>query len=107
MIGFQLENKIRSPYYEFDNEKVRYEHRFSAFNVLLTPPLVQYSEFYEMTSRLKEAGVDSLYFSASKLYHQARTVLESITNPDNEVRSTNRILFNILHSKLTDDLYYR
>lgn len=86
MIGFQLEDKIRSPYYEFDNEKVRYEHRFSAFNVLMTPPLVQYSEFYEMTNRLKETGVDSLYFSASKLCHQARTVLESIANPDNEVK---------------------
>lgn len=85
MIGFQLEEKIRKPYYEFDNEKVRYEHRFSAFSVLMTPPIVQYSEFYEMTMRLKETGVDMLYFSASKLYHQARTVLESISTPDQEV----------------------
>lgn len=104
MIGFQLEDKIRPPYYEFDNEKVRYDHRFSAFNVLLTPPLVQYSEFYEMTNRLKETGVDSLYFSASKLYHQARTVLESITNPDNEVNAllkvvkTNFVVLKVLAS---------
>ena len=85
IIGFQLEDKIKSPYFEFDNEKVRYEHRFSAFNVLMTPPLVQYSEFYENTTRLKEAGVDTLYLAATKLFHQARTVLESIPNPDQEV----------------------
>lgn len=85
MIGFQLEDKIRTPYYEFDNEKVRYEHRFLAFSMLMTPPLVQYVDFHEMTTRLKEAGVDSLYFSASKLYHQARTILETISNPDQEV----------------------
>lgn len=86
IIGFQLEDKIRMPYHEFDNEKVRYEHRFSAFNVSMTPPFVQYSEFYDTSTRLKEAGVDFLYFSASKLYHQARTLLESIPNPDQEVR---------------------
>lgn len=87
IIGFQLEDKIKSPYFEFDNEKVRYEHRFLAFNVLMTPPLVQYSEFYENNTRLKETGVDTLYAAATKLFHQARTVLESIPNPDQEVSS--------------------
>lgn len=51
----------------------------------MTPPLVQYSEFYENNIRLKETGVDTLYSAATKLFHQARTVLESIPNPDQEV----------------------
>ncbi|KAK7579647.1 hypothetical protein V9T40_000276 [Parthenolecanium corni] len=104
IIGFQLEDKIKSPYFEFDNEKVRYEHRFLAFNVLMTPPLVQYSEFYENNIRLKETGVDTLYSAATKLFHQARTVLESIPNPDQEIHSllkvakTNFVVLKVLAS---------
>ena len=70
----------------------------------MTPPVVQYSEFYEMTNSLKRNGVDALYFSASKLYHQARTVLESISNPDQEVNAllkvvkTNFVVLKVLAS---------
>ena len=38
-------NKILIPNPQFDNEVVRYEHRFGAFANLLTPPLMPYTQF--------------------------------------------------------------
>lgn len=44
-----LEGKIRRPRPEFDNERVRYEHRFAPLAQVSTPPLVPYVQFKEMT----------------------------------------------------------
>ena len=45
MVAARQENKIMIPNPQFDNELVRYEHRFGAFANLLTPPLMPYSQF--------------------------------------------------------------
>lgn len=42
LVGLKKERKILIPCETFDNECVRYEHRFSAFSNLLTPPLMPY-----------------------------------------------------------------
>ena len=37
VMGFRLDGKIHQPNSEFDNERVRFEHRFGAFGTILTP----------------------------------------------------------------------
>ena len=45
MVAAKQEKKILLPNPQFDNEVVRYEHRFGAFANLLTPPLMPYSQY--------------------------------------------------------------
>ena len=45
MVAAKQEKKIMIPNSQFDNEIVRYEHRFGAFANLLTPPLMPYTQF--------------------------------------------------------------
>lgn len=49
MVAMDLEGKIRRPRPEFDDERVRYEHRFAPLGQVSTPPLVPYVQFKEMT----------------------------------------------------------
>ncbi|KAF4529306.1 hypothetical protein B566_EDAN011400 [Ephemera danica] len=86
LIGFRLDGKIKLPH--FDNERVRYEHRFAPFANLMTPPPMHYQEFVDMTSlqRYKQPPTSAqLYASGCEHFHQARSLLEMIVNPDQEV----------------------
>ncbi|XP_069688455.1 N-alpha-acetyltransferase 35, NatC auxiliary subunit isoform X1 [Periplaneta americana] len=88
MVGFRLDGKIKLPHTEFDNEQVRYEHRFAPFASLLTPPPMQYAEFRDMTSLLRyeqPPSSASLYLGGCQHFHKARSLLETITTPDQEV----------------------
>ena len=49
MVAMDLEGKIRHPTTEFDDERVRYEHRFAPLGHVSTPPLIPYAQFKEMT----------------------------------------------------------
>ncbi|GFU02843.1 n-alpha-acetyltransferase 35, NatC auxiliary subunit [Nephila pilipes] len=105
--GFSLDGKLKRPCVEFDNEKVRYEHRFSPFNAVLTPPPVPYSQFKEMTDFNQfqtRFTPEDLYLDACKCFHHARSNLESISDPSEEVLNllkvakTNFIVMKLLHS---------
>ncbi|XP_008942410.1 PREDICTED: N-alpha-acetyltransferase 35, NatC auxiliary subunit, partial [Merops nubicus] len=92
MIAFDMDGKVRKPKFELDSEQVRYEHRFSPFNSVITPPPVHYLQFKEMSDLNKYSPPpqsSDLYMAASKHFQQAKMILENIPNPDNEV---NRIL---------------
>ncbi|CAH2102753.1 unnamed protein product [Euphydryas editha] len=84
LVAFKLQGKIRQPQSEFDNEAVRYKHRFAPLSVL-TPPQVHYLEFCEMTQPLQYENPVILYVAGCKHFQQARTFLETITTPDQEV----------------------
>ncbi|XP_013149597.1 PREDICTED: N-alpha-acetyltransferase 35, NatC auxiliary subunit isoform X2 [Papilio polytes] len=84
LVAFKLQGKVRQPRCAFDSEAVRYKHRFAPLAVL-TPPQVHYHEFCEMTQPLKYENPVILYLGGCKHFQQARTVLESITTPDQEV----------------------
>lgn len=89
--GFKIDGKLRHPCVKFDNERVRYEHRFAPFNAVLTPPSVPYSQFREMTDLshyMPKVTPEDLYLSACKCFHHARTNLESISDPNDEVRKS-------------------
>lgn len=87
LVGLRLEGKLTMPNPLFDNEQVRYQHRFAPFQNILTPPPVQYSEFREMTTfeMDQQQSLNSifLYIDGCNHFHQARQLLESIpTNPE-------------------------
>lgn len=89
LTAFIKEDKISQPLPMFDNEKIRYEHRFAPFADLVTPPPISYFDFKRMESQMLKATSIDLFISASKHFHQARNILETIPNPDSE---TNNIL---------------
>lgn len=92
LAGLTKEERIRQPLPLFDNEKIRFDHRFAPFGNLTTPPPVPYNEFKKMRSHLmKTSTASDLYLAAAKHFHQARTVLESIPNPDTEMNDILRI----------------
>ena len=89
VVGFTMDGKLKRPNCMFDNEKVRFEHRFAAFSAVLTPPLVQYETFCEMTDIRKmdtsRTPLD-VYYTAYKLFMQSSSMLEKIPNQTSEVR---------------------
>lgn len=86
LAGFTKERKIPHPLSMFDNEKVRFDHRFAPFAGITTLPPVTYAEFNNMrTFLLLESDAANLYLDAGKHFQRARFILESISNPDSEV----------------------
>jgi len=91
MVAMDLEGKIRRPRPEFDDERVRYEHRFAPLGQVSTPPLVPYLQFKEMTKLelntvgdTKETQASALYATACRHFHQAATILSALTGHAND-----------------------
>lgn len=105
VMGFRLDGKIQQPNSEFDNERVRFEHRFSVFGAILTPPLVQYDQFCEITTPKKgdaHPSPEALYGTASELFSHAAELLDKVPNPVPEIHSlirvakTNKVVLRLL-----------
>lgn len=102
LAGFLKEDRIPQPLPMFNNEKVRYEHRFAPFTELTTPPPMPYYEFKRMELSLLRLPSCDLFFAAAKHFHQARTLLEAIPDPDVEmidilrIAKTNFVVMNLL-----------
>ncbi|XP_055689664.1 N-alpha-acetyltransferase 35, NatC auxiliary subunit homolog [Lutzomyia longipalpis] len=102
LTGFVKDGRIQQPAAIFDNEKIRFDHRFAPFACLKTPPMVPYFEFRLMRSHLLKLSSAELYLAAAKHFHQGRTILESIPNPDAEmleilhVTKVNYVVMNLL-----------
>lgn len=113
--GFNLEGKIKHPYVEFENEQVRYKHRFAPFNSVITPPPVQYSQYREMTDfgrYVPKPSSEDLFSAACKCFQYAKMFLESISEPNEEVvtimkvAKTNFVVMKLLlsgHKKQATD----
>lgn len=85
LAGFTKDNRIPQPLSIFDNEQVRFDHRFTPFYGLITPPPVSYNQFKDYrTYTLKNSSMN-LYLDASNYFHRARSILEVIPNADTEV----------------------
>lgn len=78
LVGFKKERKILIPSNSFDNESVRYEHRFAPFNNLLTPPSMPYSQFLEVYSHTASTEPHVLYLAAARDFGRARQIFESV-----------------------------
>eukprot|EP00088_Acartia_fossae_P044709 TRINITY_DN4761_c0_g1_i1.p1 TRINITY_DN4761_c0_g1~~TRINITY_DN4761_c0_g1_i1.p1 ORF type:complete len:760 (+),score=180.75 TRINITY_DN4761_c0_g1_i1:119-2281(+) len=78
MIAAKKEKKIQIPSARFDNEEVRYRHRFDAFSGLFTPPMAPYEHYKEVVNLTEEIAAKDLYLLASKDFSQSRHILESL-----------------------------
>lgn len=85
LAGFTKDNRIPQPLSDFDNEQVRFEHRFAPFAGLITPPPVSYYQFKDYREYTLQNNSLNLYADASNFFHQARTILEGIASADTEV----------------------
>ncbi|XP_067665722.1 N-alpha-acetyltransferase 35, NatC auxiliary subunit-like [Haliotis asinina] len=94
VLGFRLDGKMKQPDFEFDSEEVRYSHRFSPFANVVTPPMVHYGQYKEMSDLRRyepEPSPEALYTAACKCFHQAKALYESITSPSEEVQTLTKI----------------
>lgn len=102
LAGFLQEERIPQPLPMFNNEKVRYEHRFAPFTELTTPPPMPYYDYKRMELQLLRIPSLELFLHAAKHFHQARTLLEAIPDPDVEmidilkIAKTNFVVMNLL-----------
>ncbi len=79
-VGLKREKKILIPCSTFDDEGVRYEHRFAPFQNLLTPPLMPYGQFLEVYEVNCNSTPADLYLSAATDFGRARQIFESVSN---------------------------
>ncbi|XP_064608764.1 N-alpha-acetyltransferase 35, NatC auxiliary subunit-like [Liolophura sinensis] len=94
LVGFRLDGKMKQPSFEFDSEEVRYTHRFSPFGNVITPPMVQYTQFCEMSDLNRyefPLSAAEMYSMAYKCFYQAKAIYESISNPSEEVQNLIKI----------------
>lgn len=94
LMGFQLDGRMKQAKFEFDNEEVRYSHRFAPFVHFVTPPMVHYSRYKEMNDPAKynyERASTEMYGLACKHFHQAKTFYENIPNPNEEIQNLIKI----------------
>ena len=77
LVGLKKDQKILIPIESFDNECVRYEHRFAPFNNLLTPPSMPYNQFMEVYSHTANSDSSGLYLMAARDFGRARQFFET------------------------------
>merc|ERR1712029_24750 len=77
VVGLKKGAKIAVPANKFDNESVRYEHRFAPFNNLLTPPSMPYSQYMEVYNLTAKTDSNLLYLSAARDFGRARQFFET------------------------------
>lgn len=77
LVGLKKDKKILIPIESFDNESVRYEHRFAPFNNLLTPPSMPYNQFMEVYSHTERSDSNNLYLMAARDFGRARQFFET------------------------------
>lgn len=79
MIGLMKDGKIFQPHPKFDNEKIRFEHRFAPFAELSTPPPMSYLDFKRMEHQVLKISQHELYYTAAKHFQQAKAIIEAIS----------------------------
>ncbi|CAG2108905.1 unnamed protein product [Medioppia subpectinata] len=102
--GFKLDNKLPVPQSALNSEQLRYEHRFMPFRSIIAPPPVPYHQFKDMTSNVWQQTSGELYLMSCKSFQQTKALLETITDPKQEVSSyikiakTNFVVMKLLLS---------
>lgn len=76
--GLMKDGKIPQPLPMFNNEKMRFEHRFSPFFDLSTPPPMSYMDFKRMELQMLKISSAELFSAAAKHFHQTKVIIEMI-----------------------------
>lgn len=88
MVALKKESKILVPDPTFDNEAVRYEHRFLPFASLFTPPIMPYCQFLEVHDHTAKSPSSELLLAASKDFLRSRQIFETILTSSVSTAST-------------------
>jgi len=88
--GFDKDGKIKRPQSELGNEKVRFEHRFSAFTAIDTPQPVTYFQYKEATTPMFAADVTkpkAMYEESQRYFEKAVTTFQRLEVKSKEIDS--------------------
>ncbi|EDV21028.1 uncharacterized protein TRIADDRAFT_60373 [Trichoplax adhaerens] len=104
--GFVKQEKMAHQNSKYDNEKLRYEHRILPFMNVYSPQLITYEKFTEVReyTRAALATATEFYSSSAKFFNMAKTKLEEISKPNDDVTNlikitkTNMVVMNLLAS---------
>ena len=80
-MGLLIDKKLPLPHSEFDNESVRYRHRFAAFNTIRTPQPVHYLQYKSIADLSFMQPSINLYIASARNFHQAKQFLEAVPPP--------------------------
>jgi len=101
-LAFALQGKFLPPQYQFDNEEIRYEHRFSPFQCITAPPYLPYKQYIIMTdnSQFNNHTPHQLFSSSSRHFDHAKVLLSDQEFSEKEsllkVAKTNFVVTKIL-----------
>ena len=107
-MGLLIDKKLPLPHSEFDNEGVRYRHRFTAFNSIRTPSPVHYLQYKSIADLSFIQPAVNLYVASARNFHQAKQFLEMVPPScpqDKEVSSIHVYLTTLLRTR-TNELYF-
>jgi len=79
-VALKSKGKLAAPVEDFDDESVRYDHRFSPFGNLISPPLMPYAQFAEVREHtLRARSPAELFSSAAADFARSRQFFENAT----------------------------
>lgn len=93
VFAFRMEGRMRQPSLQaaadgIDSEKLRYEHRFMPFFTVVTPPAIPCQQFRDMCDQVWiscHCDPRKLYAGAYQCFDDAKNILSSIPDPNEEV----------------------
>ena len=81
MRAFKLENKVKEPTEDFNDEELRYNHRFRVFEVFSTPPACNYKQFKQKDNQfINTVPIDKIYLNAQQHFEQAKNSYEELAD---------------------------
>ena len=90
IVAFQLSGKWNQPYFTFDNEEVRYTHRFGPFALVFTPPFNKYAQYRESIDLTKYGPLpkaQDMFDSACKSFAQAKELFDTFSPQTEEIQT--------------------
>jgi len=109
LMGLINDNRIPFPNTEFDNESVRYRHRFAPFAPIQTPPLVHFVQYKSVAEITANEPSVNLYVDSARRFQQAKQLLEAVSGSEKEVAEllkvakTNFVVVKLLASGHTKE----
>ena len=97
-----IDEKVPIPHFEYGGLDLCFKHRFAAFACIVTPQLLTYEDYEQLAGISNYKGKDiNLYEAASRHFTSAKTVLDSLPHPSEELQSllkvvkTNTVIMNL------------
>ena len=97
-----LEGKVQVPPFRYGSQELCFQHRFAAFACIATPHPLSFEDYQHLAGIHNYRGKDiNLYEAASRHFTTAKSVLESLTHPTEELQGllkvvkTNIVIMNL------------